>query len=320
MEAEITDQKSPGDGIKFTGLEHTPTIGKLAEALAAAQGEMVGAKKDGANPHYKSVYATLAAVVSAIREPLSKNNIAHVQSPGCDEHGDFMDTMLVHSSGEWMKGRIRMKPVKDDPQGIGSVITYMRRYALQAMTGLEAEDDDGNKASGQDGYQKPKLPATKPLPSGSYQQALTVEKPPQAKPEPITGVQGWKSVRVHIGTSKGKVNGRELGTLSKSSFEWVRDQMAKVAEPTKEDNILIAAIAMADAEKGGIAVASPRNTLLTWCEEDGVTLKAIVILNQKNGSKAQTFDEIPEEEINYMLEKWDIVLPMAKDEMDQLSN
>lgn len=319
MDAEITNQKSYGDGMKFAGLEHTPSVGKFAEALAAAQGEMSGAKKESANPFFKSKYADLAAVIGAIREPLSKHGIAHIQAPGSDQDGEYLDTILIHVSGEWMRSRIRMRPTQDTPQGIGSVITYQRRYALQAMTGLEAEDDDGNKASGQDGPPKPKLPATKPLPAGSYQQAPTVEKPPQTNPEPIAGVKGWKSVRVHIGTPKGRVNGRELGSLAKASFDYVREQMAKVTAPTKEDSILIAAIALADAEKGKAQDReSSRDILLSRCREAGVALEAIAILNQKNGSTAKTFDEIPEKEIDYMLEKWDVVLRMAKEEMDTL--
>ena len=120
-------------------------IDKLAEALAKAQGDMESAKKDSANPFFKSKYADLAAVVEAIKKPFADNGLSYVQMPDFDDTGAvIITTRLMHSSGQWIEGPIRMRPVKDDPQGIGSTITYARRYALQSMAGVPAEDDDGN--------------------------------------------------------------------------------------------------------------------------------------------------------------------------------
>lgn len=122
-------------------------IGKLAEALAKAQGAIHGAKKDANNPFFHSKYADLASVWEACREPLSKNGLAIIQLPGSTEAGMFVDTILTHSTGEWISSRLFMTPVQDSPQGIGSAITYARRYGLQAMVGIAPEDDDGNAAS-----------------------------------------------------------------------------------------------------------------------------------------------------------------------------
>lgn len=152
--------------LEVSGLQHSQSVHNIAVALATAQGEMSGASKDSENPFFKSHYADLAAVVRAIRAPLSKAKIAHVQCPGSDEKGEYLDTMLIHESGQWLKGRIRMKPVKADPQGIGSVISYMRRYALQAMVGLEAADDDGNGATGSP---QKKMADRKPLSPGKVE-------------------------------------------------------------------------------------------------------------------------------------------------------
>ncbi len=126
------------------------SIGKLAAALSKAQGAMEGAVKDSANPFFKSKYADLAAVWDACRQPLSANELAVVQIVDDAEVNAriVVETILMHSSGEWISGRIAMKPVKDDPQGIGSCITYARRYGLQAIVGIAPEDDDGNAASG----------------------------------------------------------------------------------------------------------------------------------------------------------------------------
>lgn len=149
MNNETEDQLVPKTVYvaEVAGMTHSPSLTSIGAALAAAQGEMSGASKSADNPYFKSRYADLAAVIGSVRGPLSKNKIAHIQSPGSDDSGPFLDTLLVHASGEWIRGRLHMKPVKNDPQGIGSVITYLRRYALQAMLGLEAEDDDGNGAT-----------------------------------------------------------------------------------------------------------------------------------------------------------------------------
>lgn len=142
----------------------SPTLGSLAAALAAAQGEMEGAKKDSANPFFKSKYADLASVWDAIRGPLSKNGLAVLQFPRSPTHGVIeVETMMCHSSGEWVAETLTMPAsqwVKDaqtkeawekfDVQTIGSAITYARRYGLQSVCGVAPEDDDGNAAVGGD--------------------------------------------------------------------------------------------------------------------------------------------------------------------------
>jgi len=131
-------------------METSATIGKLAEALSKAQGVIEGAKKSADNPFFKSKYADLSEVWDACRKPLSDNGLSVVQtSDFLPEHPDMVciETILCHSSGEWMKGRLAVKPVKSDPQSVGSCITYIRRYSLQSMVGIAPEDDDGNGAS-----------------------------------------------------------------------------------------------------------------------------------------------------------------------------
>jgi len=129
-------------------MEKSETIGKLAEALAKAQGEIQGAAKDQVNPHFRSKYADLASVWEACRKALSNNGLAVVQTMhGDDPDKVVVETLLTHSSGEWIKGTLTMRPAKSDPQGIGSCITYARRYSLAAMVGVAPEDDDGNAAS-----------------------------------------------------------------------------------------------------------------------------------------------------------------------------
>lgn len=123
------------------------TIAEIAKALALAQAEMRGAVKDSVNPHLRSKYADLASVWEACREPLTKNGLSVVQSTRMEGSAVVVVTMLLHSSGEYISGEISLPPVKTDPQGHGSAITYARRYALAAMVGVSPEDDDGNDGS-----------------------------------------------------------------------------------------------------------------------------------------------------------------------------
>lgn len=123
-------------------------INELALALSKAQGQMESAKKDSTNPHFRSKYADLAAVVEAIKKPLTDNGLSYLQGFGWDDQGALIvHTRLLHSSGQWVESDLRVRPVKDDPQGVGSAVSYGRRYALQSLVGLTADDDDGNASS-----------------------------------------------------------------------------------------------------------------------------------------------------------------------------
>jgi len=125
------------------------TIGKLAEALAKAQGLIKHATKDGMNPHFKSPYATLASIWDAVRSALTTNGLSVMQTfDFADDESPIIITTLAHSSGEWVSGQLKLKPTQNTPQGIGSAITYGRRYSLAAIVGVAPDDDDdGNDAS-----------------------------------------------------------------------------------------------------------------------------------------------------------------------------
>jgi hypothetical protein len=121
-------------------------IAALATALAAAQAEIENAAKDGANPHFRSKYASMEAVVYACKATLPKHGLSYVQFPGMA--GDYVTvtTRLMHKSGEWIEGTLPMPVGKRDAHGVGSAISYARRYSLMAVVGIAAEDDDGNAA------------------------------------------------------------------------------------------------------------------------------------------------------------------------------
>ena len=129
-------------------LQKSDNISGLAKALVTFQGEVENIKKDANNPFFKSKYASLANILDGIREPLSKHGLSFCQFPSGDGE---LTTILMHSSGEYLCDTFKMSPVKNDPQALGSAITYARRYTLAAVLGLNVqEDDDGNAASGKE--------------------------------------------------------------------------------------------------------------------------------------------------------------------------
>lgn len=125
----------------------SPSLAALAGALAKAQGEITGAAKDKTNPHFKNAYADLASVWEACRAPLSKHGLSVLQPASADGAKVTVTTLLLHSSGEFVSSDLTMTAQQNTPQGIGSCITYARRYALASMVGIAPEDDDGNAAS-----------------------------------------------------------------------------------------------------------------------------------------------------------------------------
>ena len=131
-------------------------VDQLATALAKAQGMIKGAKKDSVNPFFKSSYADLGSVWDAVREPFKITGLSVVQLPGYENGVTTLTTILLHTSGQWIKGTAgapSTRAGKDgsvlpaDAQSVGSVLTYLRRYSLAAVAGVVQEDDDGQGAS-----------------------------------------------------------------------------------------------------------------------------------------------------------------------------
>jgi hypothetical protein len=131
-------------------IAQSESIANLALALSIVQGKMSHAVKDSANPFFKSKYADLESVWDACRSLLAENGIAIMQFPGLyTDHDKSMSltTIISHKSGEYISQEMSVPVSKVDPQGAGSALTYMRRYALAAVVGVVQADDDGNAAS-----------------------------------------------------------------------------------------------------------------------------------------------------------------------------
>lgn len=119
----------------------------IAAALAKAQAEMGKAIKESTNPAFRSKYADLGNVMDACLPALNRHNIAVIQPIVSDVDGRFVKTILIHESGETLECAVPLIVGKNDMQGLGSAITYGRRYGLMSMAGIAPEDDDGNAAA-----------------------------------------------------------------------------------------------------------------------------------------------------------------------------
>lgn len=123
---------------------------QIATALLKAQSEMSNPKKGSTNPYFRSKYADLNSVREAVIPVLNQNNIVVLQPMVTIEGKNYINTMLLHESGECIESQTEIVYSKsNDAQAQGSGITYARRYGLQSLVCVGADDDDGNKASEQ---------------------------------------------------------------------------------------------------------------------------------------------------------------------------
>ncbi len=139
-------------------MEENKALAKLTEALSKVQAIIQGAIKDSQNPYFHASYADLASVWDACRKPLTDNGLAIIQITRMIEGKLYLETILSHISGEAISGIYPINPMRqekekgwvasEDPQALGSALTYARRYALAAIVGVAPEDDDGEGAVG----------------------------------------------------------------------------------------------------------------------------------------------------------------------------
>ena len=142
-------------------MTQSESIDKLLPAFVAFQSDMPSVPKDAVNPHFRSKYASLGAITEATRPHLAKHGLAVTQSLVWRDGVQLLVTRVIHVSGQWMQdGGYALNPTKNDPQGMGSAVTYARRYTLGATLGIVTEDDDDGNAASAPRPQPAKQPAT----------------------------------------------------------------------------------------------------------------------------------------------------------------
>lgn len=143
-------------------------LADLSAALAKAQSSMQAAKFDKTNPHFKNKYASLAAVIDAIRKPLADNGLSYTQATEIRDGGLVLVTTLRHATGQWVGSEYPL-PSAAKPQELGSALTYARRYSLSAIACIAADEDDdaeGARTTNQTSS-APKASPIKPAPAAA---------------------------------------------------------------------------------------------------------------------------------------------------------
>lgn len=199
----------------------------FATALVAAQREMPVLPKSATNPHFRSKFVPLDVVIEKALPVLHKHGFAVLQLPTTIDGEPALRTRLIHESGETIEDVMLLLPGKTDPQGQGAALTYARRYALTAMLGLAAdEDDDGNAASA--GGPSRKRTSAKQTPVAS-------DAPGQAATDPGSPAD----VIVHVSSKKGA----RLADLEKREIEYLANEWKPSDDPA-DHRLKLAAIAV----------------------------------------------------------------------------
>jgi hypothetical protein len=172
-------------------IEFSESYTKLAFSLVKARAgfakivtdQTASIKSDKADYKYK--YADLGGVINATAASLAEHGIVVLQAPTTGDNATLVtvETLVLHESGEWARTRISLKSTANTPQGVGSAITYARRYALQGVLGVAAEDDDGHGDRGRSGDPRP--PQPQPPRSDPAQRAPTTTT--SGAPAPMPG-------------------------------------------------------------------------------------------------------------------------------------
>ena len=188
-------------------MNKSESIKQLAAALNKAQSEMSGAKKLSKN-HYKGKYADLKEVIECVKAPFANNGLSFSQFPISSDGFAGVETILMHESGEYISNEFTLKCARNDPQGMGSAITYARRYSLQSVAGVPAEDDDGEGA-----MKRPKAPAVKPMTKAEAIDSLAAAK----NSEELDCA--WKKVAVELKSNKEVIG---VGKARRAEFKLIK--------------------------------------------------------------------------------------------------
>jgi hypothetical protein len=211
-------------------MDESPTLGALASALSKAQGEMRVALKDSKNPHLGSSYADLSSVWAACRKPLADNGLALLQPVTTTADGVIVETLLVHSSGEFLRRRLAMRiEVKVSREGksqpwtwaFGSAVSYARRYSLASMLGIATGDDDDGAAA----IDHTSAPAPVQQPASGSRTAKVREQ--------LAAKQAREQGPAVV--PFGKHKGKPIGELTIAELDWYSAKAREsVADPAKD--------------------------------------------------------------------------------------
>lgn len=200
-------------------MNHSDSISKLSAALVSFHSKMGKVSKDNVNPYFNSKYASLSTILTAVTPVLTESGLSIIQLPTGDNE---LQTVLMHTSGEWISSTMKLTPVKSDPQSQGSAITYARRYAVGAILSLNIdEDDDANAATHGPKQNKATPPVSSPTPAPRRAPAPRQAPVPRqsAQVQPQAQQKPW----LNITDRSGQINDLGHDTASRivdGSYTW----------------------------------------------------------------------------------------------------
>lgn len=216
---------------------------KIAPAFLRAQMNLKHATKDSVNPHFKSKYADLTSVYEACASALHEAGISIVQGARSEIDTYGVETLLLHTSGQYVREVLMLKPDRPGPQAAGSCISYARRYSLASMAGVQQDDDDANHATN-----APKVQYSAPKPLTGEQAVARAHEIIQSRKEDgpgtyhpvrqaptaqsLTGPAGEYIVRFgkkYIGKSLNQISDDEL----RSYMDYISSQAIKSGKPVE---------------------------------------------------------------------------------------
>lgn len=164
-------------------MNHSESIAGIIPALIKTQGELQGIAKEGKNPAFKSRYVTLDSILDALRPVLARHGLVLFQSSiENQEPGLCVESKIMHTSGEWVSNSLTIPVMQQTAHGIGSALTYGRRYTISALLAISAdEDEDGNAAVGKQPQASPQNAQPAPLPPRPLKRPYTQEVDPFLK-------------------------------------------------------------------------------------------------------------------------------------------
>ena len=235
-------------------MDRSDNISQLTCALAKAQSEFEAVAKVHHNPFLKNHYATLDDIIAAVRGPLSSNGLSFVQPLSSTDTGWVLETIVMHESGEWL-GCSSVIPTLADNKGVnalqsfGGSLTYMRRYMLSALLGVNTEEDSDGTEEGENGKGKEtKRQAKQPTPAPTQQQPTPTqparpaqpqaEKPPHWIDDQETRRRFWQWTRETLGLKDGDVH-TALGVEHVSDYPGTKEDARVVIQAWVADQVKV---------------------------------------------------------------------------------
>jgi hypothetical protein len=267
-----TEQKPAADP---TAEQHA----NLTEALLGAQTEMPSVDRDQENPHFESKFTSLGHLLATVRPVLNRHGLVLVQAPMLDEKGEFvLRTTILHSSGDSMEFSSPLNPTKNDPQGQGSAITYMRRYVLAAALAIaDQDDDDGARAAASQQRTEATVARLNPQRTERIIGSLATLKLSYKEIGMMLGSSGIDSLRANTAQAiQERISG--LGEVEADALEAELAKAAQDADATAPDEPVLSdarvdqlmnGYEVAGAELGGVTPLDGLNLLLGELGADG---------------------------------------------------